>query len=154
MNELEQFIKQHELTLEDLKWIMNELPQWRFRQLDTKKKHIQSYKDNLRSVLKSGDIKIDFEKNYVFKRNQRILIHDHELYLLGLLVSNPYETIRDEELMDILKKQGHDVGYRSMVVYISRVSQAVGRTPLNSRYIKRVRNKGYCWNYFVEKLEK
>ncbi|WP_317395696.1 winged helix-turn-helix domain-containing protein [Faecalicoccus pleomorphus] len=150
MSEIDKFCKEKDITLEDLKLLSKELPKVRARHLDLKQKHLSNFKDSMTGIIKSGDILIDFSNEYLFKEKRRIMIHPYELLILRLLISNPHETIEDEEIMSLLQKYGHEVGYRSMVVYMSRLSKKVGLSPVGTKYVKRVWQEGYCWNYYTK----
>ena len=73
-------------------------------------------------------------------------MHEHELLILQLLMSNARETIKDEEILDLLEQHDHKIAKESMVVYMSRLSHRIGKTMQEEEYIKRHWKKGYYWN--------
>ena len=94
----------------------------------------------------SGEIRIDFEEQVMHKGKQILVMHEHELLILQLLMSNARETIKDEEILDLLEQHDHKITKESMVVYMSRLSHRIGKTMQEEEYIKRHWKKGYYWN--------
>lgn len=87
-------------------------------------------------------------KNMQVKREgYNLILPEHEFLILCLLASNPHDVVSDKGIMELLENYGHKVEYRFMVVYLSRLSKAVGNSPIDSKYVKCRRNKGYYWDF-------
>ena len=140
----------HHITIDDLQLFSNEILKYKTFNLDENRKHFRNFQNVQNHVLTSGDLLINLKDMTLKKDGRYLSIRKHEFLILCLLVSNSHEIISDHEIMDLLKNYGHMVSYRSMVVYLSRISLAVGESPIDSKYVKRKRNKGYYWDYFVQ----
>lgn len=112
--------------------------------------HYDRFINNSKGYLRSEDILVDLESELVLKDENILLIHPHEFLILKFLMSNPKEIIEDYEIMRILETYGHIVTIRSMVVYMSRISKAIGETSDEDKYLKRKSKKGYYWTRRVE----
>ena len=137
----------HHITLDDLQLFSNEILKYRTLNLDATKKHFKNFCDSENKQLVSGDLVIDRNKLILKKDGHLIPIRKHEFLILCLLASNPHEIVSDREIQDLLENYGYKAGYRSMIVYLSRISQIIGDSPINKKYIGRKRNKGYYWDF-------
>lgn len=144
---LGEFCVRHHISLQDLQLFSNDLLRYRARNLNSSISHFQNFKEGEKQVWISGDLVIDRINMTVTKDGQEERIHDHEFLLLCLLISSPHEVITDQEILEFLENHGNRVGYRSMVVYMSRLSRIVGNSPVGTHYVKRKRNKGYYWDF-------
>ena len=113
--------------------------------------HFENFKALDNKTIRSGDIKIDFEKKLAYKDKKLLNVHDHEFLVLQMLVSNQKEVISDMELLDLLRMYHHEVTRESLIVYASRISKMVGRSPVEEKYIKRMQKRGYYWSFGVTK---
>lgn len=140
--ELGKYCLEHGIDLEDLK------------KFDSKKDsmgnlHYLRFNNFVHKKVSSGDLRIDFEQQIMHKGKKILVMHEHELLILQLLISNARETIKDEEILDLLEQHDHKITKESMVVYMSRLSHRIGTTVQEEDYIKRHWKKGYYWNQKV-----
>lgn len=141
----------HNITKEDIQEISKEVSKRKIKKMEDADCHFQKFLQFEEAKIHTGDLKIDFHAGTLKKGNEVRNIHEQELLILQLLVSNPKETIRDEEILHVLKEYKYFVSHKSLVVYLSRLSHIVGKTPIEEDYIKRHWKKGYYWNYRISK---
>lgn len=142
--ELGTYCVEHDISLEDLKQIRKELQDEKLKSDALHNEHFQKFLDVKNKQLISGNLKIDFFQNQVKKGNKLISIHESELLILQMMMANSRKTIKDEEILELLKNYGYDIGFKSMIVYISRITHKIG-----GNYIKRHWKQGYYWNIKV-----
>lgn len=137
--ELGKYCLEHGIDLEDLKKIFS-------KKETTDNIHYQRFHNLAHKKVSSGEIRIDFEEQVMHKGKQILVMHEHELLILQLLMSNVRETIKDKEILDLLEQHDHKITKESMVVYMFRLSHRIGKTMQEEEYIKRHWKKGYYWN--------
>ena len=113
--------------------------------------HFENFKAFENRTIRSGDIKIDFEKKLAYKDKKLLNVHEHEFLILQMLVSNQKEIISDMELLNLLRMYHHEVTRESLIVYASRISKMVGKSPIEEKYIKRMLKRGYYWSFSLTK---
>lgn len=149
IKELGTYCVEHDISLEDLKQIRKELQTEKLKSESLNNEHFQKFLDLKNKQIVSGNLKIDLFLNSVRKGNRLLSIHESELLILQLLMANSHKTIKDEEILRLLETYGYDIGLKSMIVYVSRISHKIGKTSKQESYIKRHWKHGYYWNVRV-----
>ena len=146
IKELGTYCFEHDISLEDLKVIRKELQTKQLRKEFVNNEHIQNFLNLKDKCTITGNLKIDLYLNTLKKGNKHVTIHESEFLILQLLMANPHKTIKDEEILSLLKTYGYDIELKSLVVYVSRISHKIGKNTKQEKYIKRHWKQGYYWN--------
>lgn len=149
INILGSYCMENHISLSDLQKLV--MAREKIRVISGEEEHFKNLQVFENCRVQSGDIYIDFEKKLVYKDKKLLNMHEHEFLLLQMLVSNQKEVISDVELLDLLRMNHHEVTRESLVVYISRISKMVEKSPVDEKYIQRMQKRGYYWSFGVTK---
>lgn len=93
-----------------------------------------------------------FQGLTIFPQHHKVLLEGIEVNftgmefrLLRLLTRNPGQVFNRDELLNELKGIDSDVYSRSVDILLSRLRNKLGDNAQNPRYIKTIRNIGYCF---------
>ena len=96
-------------------------------------------KNDLIRVIKFENIKIDLNKQLIFKQNSEFKINNTEKIILEKMINNPGKTFAREEigkLIDLDKE-------RSIDVIITRLRKKIELNPKNPKFLQTIRGAGY-----------
>ena len=96
-------------------------------------------KNNLKRVIEFANIKIDLNKQLIFKNNLEFKINNTEKIILEKMINNPGKTFAREEigkLIDLNKE-------RSIDVIITRLRKKIEIDPKNPKFLQTIRGAGY-----------
>ena len=96
-------------------------------------------KTNLNRVIEFENIKIDLNKQIIFKNNKEFKINNTEKIILEKMINNPGKTFAREEigkLIDLSKE-------RSIDVIITRLRKKIELNPKNPKFLQTIRGAGY-----------
>ena len=96
-------------------------------------------KKDLKRVIKFENIKIDLNKQLIFKNNKEFKINNTEKIILEKMINNPGKTFERMEigkLIDLSKE-------RSIDVIITRLRKKIELDPKNPKFLQTIRGAGY-----------
>ena len=96
-------------------------------------------KNELKRVIEFEDIKIDLNKQIIFKNDKEFKINNTEKIILEKMINNPGKTFAREEigkLIDLDKE-------RSIDVIITRLRKKMELNPKNPKFLQTIRGAGY-----------
>ncbi len=96
-------------------------------------------KNELKRVIEFEDIKIDLNKQIIFKNDKEFKINNTEKIILEKMINNPGKTFAREEigkLIDLDKE-------RSIDVIITRLRKKMELNPKNPKFLQTIRGTGY-----------
>jgi len=96
-------------------------------------------KDNLKRVIEFENIKIDLNKQLIFKNDIEFKINNTEKIILKKMINNPGKTFERMEigkLIDLDKE-------RSIDVIITRLRKKIELDPKNPKFLQTIRGAGY-----------
>lgn len=103
------------------------------------------------SILKCGDISIDFQRSRVMLSGKVLELTGAEYRLLCLLVRNTGHVVMRSVILDELwDGSGNFVDDNTLSVYIRRLREKTERDPSKPVHLVTVRGFGYQWNEVVE----
>ena len=94
---------------------------------------------DLKRVIEFENIKIDLNKQLIFKNNKEFKINNTEKIILEKMINNPGKTFAREEigkLIDLDKE-------RSIDVVITRLRKKIEIDPKNPKFLQTIRGTGY-----------
>ena len=96
-------------------------------------------KNNQKKVLEFENIKIDLNKQLIFKNNIEFKINNTEKIILKKMINNPGKTFSREDigLLISLDKE------RSIDVIITRLRKKIEMDPKNPKFLQTIRGAGY-----------
>ena len=99
----------------------------------------KTIKNNQKRVIKFENIKIDLNKQIIFKKNKEYKINNTEKLILEKMINNPGKTYSREDiglLIDLEKE-------RSIDVIITRLRKKIEIDPKNPKFLQTIRGAGY-----------
>ena len=93
----------------------------------------------MKRVIEFEDIKIDLNKQIIFKNDKEFKINNTEKIILEKMINNPGKTFAREEigkLIDLDKE-------RSIDVIITRLRKKMELNPKNPKFLQTIRGTGY-----------
>ena len=96
-------------------------------------------KNNLKRVIEFENIKIDLNKQLIFKNNLEHKINNTEKIILEKMINNPgkiFERMEIGRLIDLDKE-------RSIDVIITRLRKKIELNPKNPKFLQTIRGAGY-----------
>ena len=90
-------------------------------------------------MIKFENIKIDLNKQLIFKNDKEYKINNTEKIILEKMINNPGKTFAREEigkLIDLDKE-------RSIDVIITRLRKKIESNPKNPKFLQTIRGTGY-----------
>lgn len=99
------------------------------------------------TVLRCGDLSVDFIQNRVTLRNELLDLTAAEYRLLSLLVRNAGRIVSRSRILDELWDSGGSfVDDNTLSVYIRRLREKVEADPSRPVHLSTIRGFGYQWN--------
>ena len=99
----------------------------------------KTLKSDLKRVIEFANIKIDLNKQLIFKNNSEFKINNTEKIILDKMINNPGKTFERMEigrLIDLDKE-------RSIDVIITRLRKKIELDPKNPKFLQTIRGAGY-----------
>ena len=96
-------------------------------------------KNDQKRIIKFANIKIDLNKQLIFKNNEEFKINNTEKIILEKMINNPGKTFAREDiglLIDLDKE-------RSIDVIITRLRKKIEIDPKNPKFLQTIRGAGY-----------
>ena len=96
-------------------------------------------KNNQKRVVEFESVKIDLNKQLIFKKNTEYKINNTEKIILEKMINNPGKVFSREDiglLIDLDKE-------RSIDVIITRLRKKIEVSPKNPKYLQTIRGSGY-----------
>ena len=96
-------------------------------------------KNNLKRIIEFESIKIDLNKQLIFKKNLEFRINNTEKIILEKMINSPGKTFAREEIgkfIDLDKE-------RSIDVIITRLRKKIELDPKNPKFLQTIRGVGY-----------
>ena len=96
-------------------------------------------KDDQKKVIEFENVKIDLNKQLIFKKNLEYKINNTEKIILEKMINNPGKTFSREDigfLIDLDKE-------RSIDVIITRLRKKIEIDPKNPKFLQTIRGAGY-----------
>ena len=96
-------------------------------------------KNNLKRIIEFENIKIDLNKQIIFKKNQEYKINNTEKIILEKMINNPgkiFERMEIGKLINLDKE-------RSIDVIITRLRKKIELNPKNPKFLQTIRGVGY-----------
>ena len=96
-------------------------------------------KNNQKRVVEFESVKIDLNKQLIFKKNTEYKINNTEKIILEKMINNPGKTFSREDiglLIDLDKE-------RSIDVIITRLRKKIEVSPKNPKFLQTIRGSGY-----------
>ena len=111
------------------------------KELDLRIKNIitKTKQNNNKRIIEFQNVKIDLNKQIIFKNNSEYKINNTEKIILNEMISNPGKTFAREEigkLIDLDKE-------RSIDVIITRLRKKIEIDPKNPKFLQTIRGAGY-----------
>jgi len=110
-----------------------------FRRVKTEKKAPKE------SVVKSGDIVLDYNYRKITVRDNKVELTGKEFDLLELFINNPGKVYTRENLLDIAWGFGYPGDARTVDVHIRRLREKIEKNPAEPEYIKTKWGVGYYY---------
>ena len=96
-------------------------------------------KSDLKRVIEFENIKIDLNKQLIFKKNIEYKINNTEKVILEKMINNPGKTFKRMEIGKLI-----DLGKeRSIDVIITRLRKKIELDPKNPKFLQTIRGAGY-----------
>jgi len=94
-------------------------------------------------IVKFDDIRIDFTKMEVLKKNKSIDFTKRELDILRYFINRRNEVVSRNELLDVI--WGYEIApvTRTIDVFIARIRKKIEASSSRPRYLKSIRSVGY-----------
>ena len=96
-------------------------------------------KDNQRKVIEFEKIKIDLNKQLIFRNNSEYKINNAEKTILYEMINNPGKTFSREDIGNLINLEKE----RSIDVIITRLRKKIETDPKNPKFLQTIRGTGY-----------
>jgi DNA-binding response OmpR family regulator len=100
-----------------------------------------------KSVLKFGDLTMDYSKRLVLHKNNKIELTPKEFEVLWLMASNPNKVFSKTHLLDKVWDSAYYGDDNTVTVHIRRIREKLEENPSNPLYVKTVWGIGYKFEY-------
>ena len=90
-------------------------------------------------IIEFQNIKIDLNKQIIFKNNIEYKINNTEKLILGKMINNPGKTYTREDIGKLIDLEKE----RSIDVIITRLRKKIEMDPKNPKYLQTIRGAGY-----------
>ena len=94
---------------------------------------------DLKRVIEFENIKIDLNKQLIFKNNKEFKINNTEKIILEKMINNPGKTFAREEIGKLIELDKE----RSIDVVITRLRKKIELDPKNPKFLQTIRGTGY-----------
>ena len=111
------------------------------KELDLRIKNIinKTKKDNLKKIIEFENIRIDLNKQIIFKNDVEFKINNTEKEILEKMINNPGKTFSREEIGSLIDLDKE----RSIDVIITRLRKKIEKDPKNPKFLQTLRGAGY-----------
>ena len=96
-------------------------------------------KNDLKRVIKFENIKIDLNKQLIFKKDKEYKINNTEKLILEKMINNPGKTFSREDIGILINLDKE----RSIDVIITRLRKKIEIDPKNPKFLQTIRGAGY-----------
>ena len=96
-------------------------------------------RNNLKRVIEFENIKIDLNKQLIFKNGKEFKINNTEKIILEKMINNPGKTFERSEISSLIKLDKE----RSIDVIITRLRKKIELNPKNPKFLQTIRGAGY-----------
>ena len=96
-------------------------------------------KNDLKRVIKFENIKIDLNKQLIFKKDKEYKINNTEKLILEKMINNPGKTFSREDIGILINLDKE----RSIDVIITRLRKKIEIDPKNPKFLQTIRGDGY-----------
>ena len=96
-------------------------------------------KNELKRIIQFENIKIDLNKQIIFKNNSEFKINNTEKIILERMINNPGKTFAREEIGKLIELTKE----RSIDVIITRLRKKIELDPKNPKFLQTIRGTGY-----------
>lgn len=97
-----------------------------------------------KNMLRAGPIRLDLDKQRVSCEGREASLTPRMAHILRILIENPQQIIDRKELFREVWETEYTEDTRTLDVHISWLRKAIEENPRIPKYIKTIRNKGYC----------
>ena len=111
------------------------------KELDLRIKNIinKTKKDNLKRIIRFENIKIDLNKQMIFRNDLEFKINNTEKMILEKMINNPGKVFAREDIGKIINLDKE----RSIDVIITRLRKKIEIDPKNPKFLQTIRGAGY-----------
>jgi two-component system phosphate regulon response regulator OmpR len=99
----------------------------------------KTIKTDQKRVIEFQNIKIDLNKQIIFKKNKEFKINSTEKTILEKMISNPGKTFSREDIGQLINLDKE----RSIDVIITRLRKKIEIDPKNPKFLQTIRGAGY-----------
>jgi len=96
-------------------------------------------KENLKRVIEFGKIKIDLNKQFIYKNEESIKINNTEKIILEKMINSPGKIFKRDEIGSLIDLDKE----RSIDVIITRLRKKIEENPKSPNYLQTIRGEGY-----------
>ena len=96
-------------------------------------------KENLKRVIEFGKIKIDVNKQFIYKNEESIKINNTEKIILEKMINSPGKIFKRDEIGSLIDLDKE----RSIDVIITRLRKKIEENPKSPNYLQTIRGEGY-----------
>ena len=111
------------------------------KELDLRIKNIitKTKQNNKKRIIEFQNVKIDLNKQIIFKNNSEYKINNTEKIILKEMINNPGKTFAREEIGELIDLDKE----RSIDVIITRLRKKIEIDPKNPKFLQTIRGAGY-----------
>ncbi len=96
-------------------------------------------KKDLKKIIEFENVKIDINKQIIFKGNNQYKINKTEKLILEKMINNPGKTFTREDIGSLIELDKE----RSIDVIITRLRKKIEINPKNPKFLQTIRGAGY-----------
>ena len=96
-------------------------------------------KENLKRVIEFGKIKIDVNKQFIYKNEESIKINNTEKIIVEKMINSPGKIFKRDEIGSLIDLDKE----RSIDVIITRLRKKIEENPKSPNYLQTIRGEGY-----------
>ena len=95
--------------------------------------------ENLKRIIKFGNIKIDLNKLFIYRNQQSLKINNTEKIILEKMINSPGKIFQREEIGSLIYLDKE----RAIDVIITRLRKKIEENPKSPKYLQTIRGEGY-----------
>ena len=99
----------------------------------------KTMKEDQKRVIEFGSIKIDLNKQFIYRDNQSLKINNTEKIILERMINTPGKIFKREEIGNLIDLDKE----RSIDVIITRLRKKIEENPKSPKYLQTIRGEGY-----------
>ncbi len=100
---------------------------------------IKTKSKNIKRLIEFGSIKVDLNKNLIFKGKKEYKINNTEKTILEFMINSPGKSFSRDEIGKIINWDKK----RSIDVIITRLRKKIEKDPKNPKFLQTLRGEGY-----------